>query len=42
LASFRSPRLALVALAIPPMLTNAYVGVTEVDPDVRDAAREWV
>jgi osmoprotectant transport system permease protein len=31
--------LALVALAIPPMLTNAYVGVTEVDPDVRDAAR---
>jgi osmoprotectant transport system permease protein len=31
--------LALVALAIPPMLTNAYVGVTEVDPEVRDAAR---
>jgi osmoprotectant transport system permease protein len=31
--------LALVALAIPPMLTNSYVGVTEVDPEVRDAAR---
>jgi osmoprotectant transport system permease protein len=31
--------LALVALAIPPMLTNSYVGVTEIDPEVRDAAR---
>jgi osmoprotectant transport system permease protein len=30
--------LALVALAIPPMLTNTYVGVSEVDPDIRDAA----
>jgi osmoprotectant transport system permease protein len=30
--------LALVALAIPPMLTNTYVGVTEIEPDVRDAA----
>jgi osmoprotectant transport system permease protein len=31
--------LALVALAIPPVLTNTYVGVSEVDDDVRDAAR---
>lgn len=34
LASF----LALVILAIPPILTNTYVGVREVDADVRDAA----
>jgi osmoprotectant transport system permease protein len=31
--------LALVALAIPPMLTNAYVGMREVDDDLRDTAR---
>ncbi len=30
---------ALVALAAPPMLTNAFVGVREVDRDVREAAR---
>ncbi len=30
---------ALVALAIPPIVTNAYVGVREVDPDVRESAR---
>jgi osmoprotectant transport system permease protein len=30
---------ALVALAIPPMVTNSYVGVREVDADVREAAR---
>lgn len=30
---------ALLLLAIPPIVTNAYVGVSEVDPDVRDAAR---
>jgi osmoprotectant transport system permease protein len=29
---------ALVALAIPPMLTNAYVGVAGVDNDIRNAA----
>lgn len=34
LASF----LALVILAIPPILTNTYVGMREVDPDVREAA----
>ena len=29
----------LVALAIPPMLTNTYVGVAGTDPEVREAAR---
>jgi len=31
--------LALVALAIPPMVTNSYVAMREVDVDVKDAAR---
>jgi len=31
--------LALVALAVPPLLLNAAVGIEGVDPDVRDAAR---
>jgi osmoprotectant transport system permease protein len=35
LASF----IALVVLAIPPVLTNTYVGMREVDADVRDAAK---
>ncbi|MEO6796242.1 MAG: ABC transporter permease [Candidatus Dormibacter sp.] len=30
---------ALVALAIPPMVTNSYIGMGEVDLDVREAAR---
>jgi osmoprotectant transport system permease protein len=30
---------ALVILAVPPMITNAYVGVDQVDPDLIDAAR---
>jgi osmoprotectant transport system permease protein len=30
--------LALVLLAIPPILTNAYTGVTQVDPDTVDSA----
>ena len=30
---------ALVALAVPPMVTNAYVGVREVDADIRESAR---
>lgn len=30
---------ALVLLGIPPILTNAYVGVRQVDPDVVEAAR---
>jgi osmoprotectant transport system permease protein len=29
----------LTVLALPPILTNAYAGVQNVDPDVRDAAR---
>jgi osmoprotectant transport system permease protein len=31
--------LALVALAVPPLVTNAYVAVAEVPDDLRDAAR---
>lgn len=31
--------LALVALAIPPIVTNTHVGISEVSDDVRDAAR---
>ena len=30
---------ALVALAIPPMVTNTYTGMREVDPDVKESAR---
>jgi osmoprotectant transport system permease protein len=30
---------AMIALAVPPLLTNTYVGMIGVDPDVRDAAR---
>ncbi|HWB72002.1 MAG TPA: ABC transporter permease [Egibacteraceae bacterium] len=29
---------ALIALAVPPIVTNSYVGVRSVDPEVRDAA----
>ncbi len=35
---FLAAFLALVILAIPPILTNTYVGIREVDTDVRDAA----
>ena len=38
-AGFLNIMLALVLLAIPPILTNAYTGVREVEPDVVDAAR---
>jgi osmoprotectant transport system permease protein len=31
--------LALVVLAVPPIITNAYVGIDQVDPDLVDAAR---
>lgn len=31
--------LALVILAVPPIITNTYVGIDQVDPDVVDAAR---
>ena len=33
------PLVALVALAVPPVLTNTYVGMRGVDPDVLDSAR---
>jgi osmoprotectant transport system permease protein len=36
---FTNVTLALVLLAIPPILTNAYVGVSQVDRDTVDAAR---
>jgi len=38
-AGFLNVTLALALLAIPPILTNAYVGVVEADPDAVDAAR---
>jgi osmoprotectant transport system permease protein len=31
--------IALVALALPPIVTNTYVGLREVDPDLREAGR---
>lgn len=31
--------IALTAFALPPMLTNTYVGVREVDPEAKEAAR---
>src|ERR1700689_4875132 len=36
---FLAAFLALVALAIPPILTNTFVGMREVDAEVRDAAK---
>jgi len=36
---FLAAFLALVVLAIPPILTNTYVGMREVDADVREAAK---
>ena len=36
---FTNVAVALVVLAVPPMLTNAYVGVDEVDADAVEAAR---
>lgn len=35
----RATVVALVLFAVPPLLTNAYVGVRDVDRDVREAAR---
>ena len=35
----RPAELALIALAVPPLLTNTYVGMAGVDDDVREAAR---
>jgi osmoprotectant transport system permease protein len=31
--------IALVLFALPPLMTNSYVGISEVDPEARDAAR---
>jgi len=36
---FANVAVALVVLAVPPILTNAYVAVDEVDPDAVEAAR---
>ncbi len=36
---FVAAAIAMFALAVPPVLTNAYIGTREVDPAVRDAAR---
>jgi osmoprotectant transport system permease protein len=36
---FTNVTLALVLLALPPILTNTYVGVRQVDPEVIDAGR---
>ena len=36
---FTNVMVALVILAVPPMLTNAYVAVDQVDPDAVEAAR---
>jgi osmoprotectant transport system permease protein len=36
---FPAITLALAIFAVPPLLANAYLGVREVDPEVRDAAR---
>jgi osmoprotectant transport system permease protein len=38
-SAFLNVTLALALLAIPPILTNTYVGVRQVDPDAIDAAR---
>jgi osmoprotectant transport system permease protein len=36
---FRATAIALAVFAFPPILTNTYVGIRGVDPDVREAAR---
>ena len=36
---FLASGIALVVLAVPPVLTNAYVGLREVDPEANEAAR---
>jgi osmoprotectant transport system permease protein len=37
-AGYSPVYITLTAMAIPPILTNTYVGVREVDPEIRDAA----
>ena len=36
---FPTAFITLFALAVPPIVTNSYVGIREVDPDIREAAR---
>jgi osmoprotectant transport system permease protein len=36
---FLAAWIALTVLAVPPILTNTYVGIREVDADIRDAAK---
>lgn len=36
---FVNNMVALIVLAVPPILTNAYVGIAQVDPDAVEAAR---
>ena len=36
---FPTAAITLFALAVPPIVTNSYVGMREVDPEVREAAR---
>ena len=38
---FTNLTLALVLLAIPPILTNTYTGVRQVDRDAVDSPRAW-
>lgn len=37
--SNKSTVIALVLFALPPLVTNSYIGLREVDPEARDAAR---
>lgn len=36
---YTATTIALVLFALPPLVTNSYVGMVEVDPEARDAAR---
>lgn len=36
---FKPAFIALVALSVPPLVTNTYTGISEVDPEVREAAK---
>jgi osmoprotectant transport system permease protein len=36
---YTATAIALVLFALPPLVTNSYVGLAEVDPEIRDAAR---
>ena len=39
IAALRTTLVSLVLFALPPLITNAYVGITEVDPDIVEASR---